>query len=111
MLKLDKHCEDAMFELARVRVQQLEVCALLLYHDRTQEVQGILLSAIPHAVCKFLIHFTSSACVSDDSVLNPVLVFPHTCTAPKICSHSLVLSVSGQVARKSSHPKLYDARN
>ena len=33
VLKLDKHCEDAMFELARVRVQQLEVCALL-YHDR-----------------------------------------------------------------------------
>ena len=25
VLKLDKHCEDAMFELARVRVQQLEV--------------------------------------------------------------------------------------
>lgn len=25
VLKLDKNCEDAMFELARVRVQQLEV--------------------------------------------------------------------------------------
>ena len=25
VLKLDKHCEDAMFELARVRMQQLEV--------------------------------------------------------------------------------------
>ena len=40
-----------------------------------------------------------------------VLVFPHTCTSPKICSHSLVLSVSGQVARKSSHPKVYDVQN
>lgn len=29
VLKLDKHCEDAMFELARVRVQQLEVCSSL----------------------------------------------------------------------------------
>ena len=29
VLKLDKHCEDAMFELARVRVQQLEVWSSL----------------------------------------------------------------------------------
>ena len=37
MLKLDKHCEDAMFELARVRVQQLEV------KSDTQEVlSGVL---------------------------------------------------------------------
>ena len=36
VLKLDKHCEDAMFELARVRVQQLEVWSSLtqinVYH-------------------------------------------------------------------------------
>lgn len=72
MLKLDKHCEDAMFELARVRVQQLEVCTLLFYHDRAQEFQGILFSAIPHSVFKFLINFTSSVYVSDVNVLAPV---------------------------------------
>lgn len=41
VLKLDKHCEDAMFELARVRVQQLEVRSNLTQSPDNEFYEGL----------------------------------------------------------------------